>query len=311
MTTTASRPKPTPTATGAERHPRKAAKGGREGRRIFSYIFLAVLVVYFLFPLWWLVVASTKDNAGLFAGTSGALWFDDNFALFSNIAGLATYDGGIYWRWVLNAFIYAVVGGFGATALAVLAGYGFAKFEFRGRYLYLATVLGAVMVPTTALVIPLFVMFSDAGLTNTMWSVILPSLLSPFGAYLMYVFCKDSLADEILDAGRVDGAGDARLFFTIALPLLRPAVVTVLLLSVVHTWNQFFLPFVMLTDTALLPVTVGLNHWQMMAAGSNGIIQPWNYIVTGSFISVLPLIAAFLSLQRYWQGGLSLGSVKS
>lgn len=289
---------------------RNNSRGSLGGSKFFSYLFLAVLALYFLFPLWWLVVASTKDNAGLFTGSSGALWFDQNFALFSNIAGLATYDNGIYWRWVYNAFVYAVVGGFGSTALAVLAGYGFAKFRFRGRHLFLATVLGAVMVPTTALVIPLFVMFSDLGLTNTMWSVILPSLLSPFGAYLMYVFCKDSLPDEMLDAARVDGAGEARLFFAIALPLVRPAVVTVLLLSVVHTWNQFFLPFVMLTDSQLLPVTVGLNHWQMSAAASNGIIQPWNFIVTGSLVSVIPLIVAFLSLQRYWQGGLSLGSLK-
>lgn len=273
-------------------------------------IFLAALIIYFLFPLWWLVVASTKDTAGLFNGSSGTLWFDDTFAFFTNIAGLATYQNGIYWQWVLNAFVYAVVGGFGSTVLAVLAGYGFAKFHFRGRYLFLASVLGAVMVPTTALVIPLFVMFSDLDLTNTMWSVILPSLLSPFGAYLMFVFCKNSLPDELLDAARIDGAGEARTFLNIALPLVRPAVVTVLLLAIVHTWNQFFLPFVMLTDSSLLPVTVGLNAWQMEAVASNGIVQPWNFIVTGSLISVLPLIAAFLSLQRYWQGGLSLGSLK-
>ena len=304
MTTVASRP-----AT-AESRRRASQRGSLGGSKVLSHLFLAVLVIYFLFPLWWLVVASTKDNSGLFSGSSGTLWFDGNFALFQNIAGLATYENGIYWRWMLNAFVYAVVGGLGSTALAVLAGYGFAKFQFRGRYLFLATVLGAVMVPTTALVIPLFVMFSDLNLTNTMWSVILPSLLSPFGAYLMYVFCKDSLPDEMLDAARVDGSGEARLFFTIALPLVRPAVVTVLLLSVVHTWNQFFLPFVMLTDSSLLPVTVGLNMWQMAAASSNGIVQPWNFIVSGSLVSVIPLIVAFLSLQRYWQGGLSLGSLK-
>ncbi len=288
------------------------ARRSKPGRRprIGSYIFLGVLSLFFIFPLWWLVIASTKSNSGLFGGSAGTLWFDKQFNFFTNIAGLSSYMGGLYWRWMLNSLVYAVAGGFGATILSVLGGYGFAKFRFRGRTAFLSAVLGAVMVPVTALTIPLFLLFSNFGLTNTVWAVILPSLLSPFGVYLMYVFCQDSVPNELLDAGRVDGAGEARIFFTIALPLMRPAVVTVLLLSVVHTWNQFFLPLVMLNDTKLLPVTVGLNLWQQQAVGSNGIIQPWNLIVTGALVSVVPLIVSFLALQRYWQGGLNLGSVK-
>jgi multiple sugar transport system permease protein len=171
-------------------------------------------------------------------------------------------------------------------------------------------VLGSVMVPTTALAIPLFVLFSGMGLTNTPWGVILPSLLSPFAVYLMYVYATDAVPDELLDAARVDGAGELRAFFSAALPLLRPAMVTVLLLSVVSTWNNYFLPLVMLTDTRLFPVTVGLSRWQALAAGSNGVIQPWDLIIAGSLVSVIPLVAAFLALQRYWRGGLSLGSLK-
>lgn len=279
-------------------------------QRFSGYILLGFLCLYFLLPLWWLLVASTKDNAALFGGSGGTLWFDDSFSLVENIVGISTYENGVYWRWLANSFIYALVGGVGATIISVLAGYGFAKFNFRGKHIYLAAVLGAVMVPTTALTIPIFVIFSNAGLTNTVWAVILPSLLSPFGVYLMYVFAQDALPDELLDAARIDGAGEIRVIWSVVLPLLKPAIVTVLLLSVVHTWNNFFLPFIMLTDSRLLPVTVGLNQWQAQATTASGVLQPWSYIVTGALISIVPLVIAFLSLQRYWKGGISLGSLK-
>ncbi len=280
------------------------------GRRVGSHLFLLALVIYFILPLWWLIVAATKDTSGLFTGSGGPLWFDGEFNFFDNVAELSTHQGGIYWRWLGNSFLYAFSGGIGATVLAVLAGYGFAKYRFRGRSLFFNLLLGAVMVPLTALVIPTFVLLSQVGLVNTIWAVILPSLLSPFGVYLMRIYTQDAIPDEILDAARVDGAGELRTFFQVALPLLRPAIVTVLLLSIVGTWNNFFLPLAVLSDPNLLPVTVGLNNWTALSNAGAGGEQVWNLIVTGAFISIVPLIIAFLSLQRYWQGGLSLGSVK-
>jgi multiple sugar transport system permease protein len=167
------------------------------------------------------------------------------------------------------------------------------------------------MVPQTALVIPTFILLANMGLTNTIWAVILPSLLNPFGVYLMYVYAKDAVADELLDAARVDGAGELRTFVQVALPLLRPAVVTVLLLSIVSTWNNYFLPLAMISDTKLLPVTVGIGLWQGLASGNNsGGASLWGIIIIGSLVSIIPLAISFLSLQRYWQGGLSIGSLK-
>ena len=218
-------------------------------------------MVYFLVPFWWVVVNSSKNSAGLFGG-GNALWFADDIDYLGNLTQLFTYGGGIYVRWLLNSALYAIVGGIGATVLAVLAGYGFAKFRFAGRRFGFALLLGAVMVPATALVIPTFVLFSQAGLTNTIWAVILPSLLNPFGVYLMRVYARDAVPDELLDAARVDGAGEFRTFLQVALPLLRPAIVTVLLLSVVSSWNNYFLPLAMLSDNRLFPVTVGIGLWQ-------------------------------------------------
>ena len=209
--------------------------------RIPLNIVLALLMIYFLIPFWWLIVNSSKSAAGLFGGDS-SLWFADDIDYIGNLVDLFTYSGGIYARWLANSVLYAIVGGVGATVLAVLAGYGFAKYRFAGRRASFAILLGAVMVPMTALVIPTFVLFAQAGLTNTIWAVILPTLLNPFGVYLMNVYSQDAVPDELLDAARVDGAGEFRTFFQVALPLLRPAIVTVLLLSVVASWNNYFLP---------------------------------------------------------------------
>ena len=278
-------------------------------RYVWAKLLLLALVCYFLVPVWWLVVASTKNAPGLFAGT-GALWFH-GFHLIGNLRDLFTYNNGEYLRWLGNSVLYALTGGVGATVISVLAGYGFAKFAFRGRNLVFALVLGSVLVPLTALVIPTFVLMSNAGLTDTIWAVILPSLLSPFGVYLMRVYAAASVPDELLDAARIDGAGELRTFVRVALPLMRPGVVTVLLLSVVATWNNYFLPLTMLSDSKLYPLTVGIGLWEQLASSNNGGGHSvWSLIITGSLVSIVPLIVAFLTLQRYWQGGLAVGGLK-
>ncbi len=275
-----------------------------------AHLVLGLLVVYFLLPLWWLVVASTKSVRDLF-GAPSALWFGEEFNLVPNLVQLFTHNDSIYLRWMGNSLLYALLGAIGATALAVLAGYGFAKYRFAGRRLSFMVLLGSVMVPATALVIPTFTLFSNLHLTNTVWAVVLPSLLSPFGVYLMLVYTTDAVPDELLDAARVDGAGELRTFLQVAFPLLRPATVTVLLLSLVANWNNYFLPLAMLTDVRLFPITVGIGMWEAQATANNGGGVPlWGLIITGSLVSVVPLIIAFLSLQRYWRGGLAMGSLK-
>ncbi len=250
--------------------PDRRSRPRNVGRNTLAHLFLGILIIYFLVPIWFIIVASTKDAHGLFAGSAGALWFDKNFNLFQNIHDLFTYDGGIYLQWIGNSVLYALSGGIGATIMCVLAGYGFAKYRFRGRNFTFALLLGSVMVPLTALVIPTFVLLSNLGLTNTIWSVILPSLLNPFGVYLMRVYAVDAVPDELLDAARVDGAGEFRTFMQVALPLMRPALVTVLLLSVVGTWNNYFLPLIMLSTSDLYPLTVGLAQCQAQTQGGGG-----------------------------------------
>ena len=270
---------------------------------------MVAVLLYFLFPLFWLVVASTKTTADLFS-TFG-LWFSDNLSLLSNIRDTFTYDGGVYARWMANTLVYSVVSAGGAALLCAMGGYGFAKYRFRGNGALFGLVLGSIMVPTTALAIPTYLLFSKVGLVNTPWALILPSLVSPFGLYLMRIYAQDAIADSILEAARIDGAGEFRIFFRVALRSLAPGIVTVLLFTLVATWNNYFLPLIMFNDPKLYPVTVGLASWSSQATGgSGGTAELLALVVTGSLLSVIPLVAAFLLLQRYWQSGLSAGGVK-
>jgi multiple sugar transport system permease protein len=199
----------------------------------------------------------------------------------------------------------------GAASLATFAGYGFARYTFRGRGALLGLVLGTIMVPTTALAIPTYLLFSKVSLVNTPWAIILPSLVSPFGLFLMWVYARDAVSDSILEAARIDGAGELAIFFRVTLRSLMPGFVTVLLFTLVATWNNYFLPLIMLNDPRYYPVTVGLSSWSAQAVGGSGSnADLLACVVTGSLLSVLPLVAAFLLLQRYWQSGLSAGAVK-
>ncbi|XPE05313.1 carbohydrate ABC transporter permease [Arthrobacter sp. N1] len=276
-------------------------------RSVLLTVLTGIVLVYSLVPLVWLVINSSKTQESLFS--SFGLWFSGDFALFSNIGDTVTYDDGIFGRWFLNTVLYVVAGAGGATFLAVLGGYALAKFTFPGKKAVFAVVLGAVAVPGTALAVPTFLMFSQMGLTNTPWAVIIPSLISPFGLYLMWTFASEAIPTELLESARMDGAGEFRTFFQISLPLLGPGIVTVLLFTMVATWNNYFLPLIMLKDPDWYPLTLGLNAWNNQASTAGGEAI-FNLVITGSLLTIIPLIAAFLLLQRFWQSGLSAGAVK-
>jgi multiple sugar transport system permease protein len=271
-------------------------------------VFMLLCVGYFLLPLFWLFVASTKSNADLFS--SFGLWFAE-FNLLENIRTVLTTQDGVFITWAVNSLIYAVVSAVGASFLATAAGYAFAKYDFPGDTALFAIILGAVMVPIAALTVPTYLLFARAGLTDTYWAIILPSLAAPFGVYLMRVYAADAVDSALIEAARVDGVGELRIFFTVAFRLLLPGSVTVLLFSLVATWNNYFLPLIMLNSADKFPLTVGLALWQSTAAAGSGSQALFSTIITGSLLSIVPLVIAFLLLQRYWQSGLATGGVKA
>lgn len=277
-------------------------------RSLLLTVLMWLCVLYFILPLWWLFVSSTKDNSALFA-TFG-LWFGGEISLWENLKTLFTVRDGIFIRWMVNTLFYSLTSALGATLLATMAGYAFAKYDFPGKKALFSATLGAVMIPLTALALPTYLLFSEAGLTDTPWAVIIPSLVSPFGVYLMRVYAADAIHDTLLEAARVDGAGEFRIFRQVGLRLLGPGLVTVFLFSLVATWNNYFLPLIMLNSSDLYPITVGLAQLQAAATAGGGSQALFSTVITGSFVSILPLVVAFLFLQRYWQSGLSSGGVK-
>lgn len=273
--------------------------------QIATLAVLSFFAVYFLVPYVWLVVSATKSVGDLF-GTFG-LWFAPNFNLLDNVQQLFTYQDGIYVHWLVNTLLYAGVGALVGTWLSTMAGYALAKYTFRGRNLAFSVVLGAILVPGTALALPLYLLMSRVGLTNTYWAVLLPSCVGPFGVYLSRIYAASAVPDDLLDAARVDGANEFRAF-TLALRLMAPALVTIFLFQFVAIWNNFFLPLVMLSDEKLFPITVGLQTWNVTTSGAAKVL--YGLIVTGALVSSLPLLAGCVALQRFWRGGLGVGSVK-
>jgi multiple sugar transport system permease protein len=268
---------------------------------------LLLYLVYTFTPLLYLVTAATKTNPDLF--TTFGLWFSRDFHLFENLHDLFANSDGIFRRWLWNSFYYAAFSAIGSALVATLAGYAFSKYDFLGKRPLYALVLGAVMIPQTALVIPLFLLLSEVGLLNTSWAVILPSLVFPIGVFLMRAYI-DGISDDIIDAGRMDGAGEIYIFVFLVFRLIMPAFTTVLVLAFVASWNNYFLPLVVLNSSEHFPVTVGLAQWYAAATAGSGGEVLFTVVAAGSLVSIIPVIIAFLLVQRFWQGGLSAGSVK-
>ena len=291
---------------------KRAAKSGfanvnNPRRSTLMTVLCVVFAVYCLFPFAYLLINATKTQAD-FTSTFG-MGFGKTFALWDNIVTVFTYQNGIFGRWFINTIFYVVIGAGGATLLAIMGGYALAKFRFPGRKAVFAVLIGSISVPGIALAVPQFLLFAKLNLTNTPAAMIIPSLISPFGLYLMWIFSEQAVPQELLEAARVDGASEFRTFWQISLPLLAPGIVTTALFTIVATWNNYFLPLIMLKDSNWYPLTIGLNQWKDQASTAGGqAIQ--NLVITGSLITIIPLVIAFLCLQKYWQSGLAAGAVK-
>lgn len=265
---------------------------------------LIVGAVYCLLPVAWVLIASSKSGAELF----NSFTFSPSTHLFDNIADLTAYRGGLFWRWMANTALYAGVGGLLSTAVSAAAGYGLAKYTFIGKQATFNVLLAGVLVPSVVLAVPQYLLLAKLGLTNTYWAVLLPSIISPYGIYLARIYAAAAVPDDLVEAARTDGAGDFLIFRSIAVPLMAPGLVTVFLFQFVAIWNNFLLPYIMLGNDHLFPLTVGLSGLL-----NQGASQPSLYtsVVTGSLLSIIPLLALFLTLQRYWKVDLAAGAVKS
>lgn len=269
--------------------------------RIITIVVMLLTLFYFLFPIYWLVIASSKSNSALI--TSPGLWFSE-IDWSGNYEKLQAWTHGYFWRWVGNSVLYSTVAGVVGTLFSVMAGYGLAKFRFPGRSAVLVITMGGLLMPVALLTVPLYLMFSQWGLTNTMASIIIPSCVSPFGVFLGWVYAQQSVPTELIEAARIDGASEARIFFTMVTRLLAPAMVTIFLFIFVATWNNFLLPLMMVSSESIKPITFGLYGMLSYFAPARGAVM------LGALLGVIPLVFLFLVLQKYWRAGLAAGSVK-
>ncbi|QJS13466.1 carbohydrate ABC transporter permease [Streptomyces argyrophyllae] len=282
------------------------ARGPRPRRRI-ALIPTATLLfgaLYTLLPVAWVVIASTKSGHELFS----TFTFRPGTGFADNLRDLNAYRSGIYWEWMGNSALYAGLGALLSTAVSACGGYALATYRFKGRETMFNVLLAGVLMPPVILAIPQYLLLAKADLTDSYLSVLLPQILSPYGVYLARIHASAAVPADVVEAGRMDGAGEWRIFTRIALPMMIPGMVTVFLFQFVAVWNNFLLPYVMLSDDERFPLTLGL--YTLLEQGANTPAL-YTLVITGAFLAVLPLIALFLVIQRFWSLDLLSGAVKS
>ena len=287
----------------------------RYAYRFLALVILLAFVAFFGVPILWLLLAPTKTDYQLAHESAFAFGSFDTFGhTFSKVIN---YQGQLMLTWLKNSAIYSV----GGTALALLAaipaGYGLALTQFIGRRALLGITLVVMIMPATALVLPLFLEASAVHLVGTIWAVILPFAFFPFGVYLAYIYFSSTIPQDLLAAARIDGAGEWGVFRYVALPLARPIVALVAFFAFVADWTNYYLPFVMTYTNSQYPVTIGLQ----ILIGSAPIFSPTasGYaaseiyrpdLAMATLIAVLPILIIFLFAQRTLVKGMLAGATK-
>ena len=276
-------------------------------------LLLVLLLLFFVLPALWLLLAPTKTAAELVNDSPLA------FGSFGNVIRawqhLTGFENGVLFTWLRNSAVYAV----GALILTLLtsipAGYALALSRFRGRKLLLTVTLVVMIMPAAALVLPIFLELNLVGLVGTVWSIILPFSFYPFGVYLVYIYFATSLPRDLLAAARLDGASEWQIFSKVALPLAKPVVGLVAFFSFVGNWNNFFLPYLVLPGSDQFPIQVGLNQllsstpsFTPVAGAGLDITSP--ELALAIIIAILPVLVLFLFSQRTLVSGMLAGATK-
>ena len=268
--------------------------------RIRFEVVAILLALYFLLPFYWLVQSTTKDIGQLMQGTF-VPGFPNHF--IDNLVGVFTYNHGMFIKWLLNSFLYSGAGSVAGTFFSAMAGFAFRRYRFFGRKFLFILILGFALVPGFATTLPLFIEFKNFHILNTGWSVIVPSMLNVFGVYLMAVYWNQ-VPEEMFDAAMMDGTRELSIFLRIGLPTILPGATTVLLLSFVAIWNNYFLALIMLNRYEAFPLILGIT-----TINSASGWPVYNLTLMGAFLTALPLLILFATLQRFLAPQLT-GSIK-
>ena len=316
MTTRPSAKSSTPTAPRSLAHSlaqRRRASGMSLGGAIVRIIILLAFAAFFGLPLLWILLVPTKTDPQLIDWSPLAFGSLDRVALAWK--NLFEFGDGNVARWSVNSLMYTLASLVLSVAVALPAGYALATSEFAGRRLLIWLTLITMIIPGSALVLPLFLEMSLVRLANTPWSVILPAAFFPFGVYLAYIFYANSLPKDLLAAGRVDGCSEWQLFRYIGLPLSRTLLGLLTFLSFTGNWNNYFLPFVMLNSDRLYNLPVGL---QVLMTGTSALRPTFATdlpirraeVALAGLLLIVPVALVFLLSQRFVISGALTGATK-
>jgi len=285
---------------------------GRWIGRALATVVAASFVVFFALPLVWLLLAPTKTAKQLLLANPFS--FGGFGTLAANWDSLMTFQNGIVWMWIGNSVLYTGGALIITLVVSIPAGYALALTDFKLRKTLLAVTLIVMLIPSTALVLPVFLELSAVHLVGTPLAVILPFSFFPFGVYLTYIYFSTSVSHDLLNAARIDGAGEFRVFWSVAMPLATPVIALVGFFNIVGNWNNYFLPFVMAPGPRS-PIQVGLAEllsnvplFNPTSAGSVTIDMPTLALAT--VLSVAPVLIIFLFSQRFLVSGMTAGGTK-
>ena len=283
---------------------------------ILRWVILLIFLIYFVIPIIWLIIAPSKDTPQF--SSLNPLAFGSFAQYIASWKNVFSYQNSEVFLWFRNSFFYVLYSLLGSLAIGLPAGYALAILRFPGRSVMLWLTLITMLLPTSALVLPLFMELNLVHLVNTPWAVILPACFFPFGVYLTYIYYNSSLPSELVDAARVDGASEFDIFINIALPLAQPLLGLLAFISFNANWNNYFGPYVLLNDDKLFTLPVGIQT----VLGSTSALQPgfnpnpggihfqYAEAAVAGLIMIVPVVIIFLLSQRYVVSGAFTGSVK-
>jgi len=292
--------------------PRRRPRPSRAARQVLPGLLLLVFVVFFILPVIWLLLAATKTDAQLVHASP--LSFGSWHQLRVNWDQLTSFQGDVILLWLRNSAVYAFLALAITLAVGIPAGYAMAMMDFPGRRALLVTTLVVMLMPTTTLVVPLFLEINEVHLVGTLWSVVLPFSFYPFGVYLTYIYFSTALPRDLLAAARIDGCSEFGAFRRVALPLAAPIIALVGFFSFVANWTNFFLPYVMLPQSSQYPAQVGIALLLTdvpqfnPTAGSGTVLRP--ELALATLLVIAPVLLVFLFAQRYLVSGLLAGATK-
>ena len=265
----------------------------------FLYIIMMLLGVIMLVPLIWVILTAFKTEPEI--SKLPITWLPDSFLNFDNFVQMFSEQP--FGRYFLNSMTVAVISLISSTAIAVLAGYAFAKIEFKFKEFFFILILSVFMIPAEVMVLPKYLMMSQIGWVNSYLGLAFPDLFTAFGVYLFRQFMS-GIPDTYIDAARIDGASEIRILWHVILPLVKPALAAFIIIKFMFSWNQFLWPLVIGQKQDMFTVTVGL------VAFSGQWYNQWNLIAAATVLSIIPMLLIFVLLQKHLVQGLVMSGTK-